>query len=140
MSTSMLLFSVLNCEAEYNYFNRELISITNKLEANTAKLEKQTKYEEQYNKAYDDALDPDKKISGVKDEGVVLSECQAAEYAHSKVRAYDENLLEELNDLDLSYSTRKTSLETQIEMIKGNKDTYKQQLGTSVQDTHLLNN
>ena len=49
MSTSMLLFSVLNCEAEYNYFNRELISITNKLEANTAKLEKQTKYEEQYN-------------------------------------------------------------------------------------------
>lgn len=138
MSTSMLLFSVLNCKAEHNYYTQQLVTMTNLLESNAAKLEQQTELETQYNKAYDDALDPNKKIAGVKEKDQVLTECQAAEYAHSKVRAYDESLLEELNELDLRYETRKASLETQIKLIETNQSSLESRLGSEAQKTNLL--
>ena len=138
-NTSAQLLNYLGTKADIAYATQQSIYWADKYEANNRRLEKQTKFEEQWNKYYDDALNPDKEIKGVKAKEEVLCECDAVDYADSKVTQYDEALKEELAELDVEYDTMKTMWEAELEVLNARAESEKQNLATSAQDTGLLN-
>jgi len=105
-------------------------------------LQKQIKYEEKWENAFDDAQDVDKtckignKTWKKKDE--VLSDAEADRYAHAKVSQYDEALSMELFERDIEYDTMKTMYETLLEELRAQEESTKQATSTAAQDTGLL--
>ena len=141
-NTAALLGTLLNTNADINYYVQQQIFWSNKYEANAAKLAEQVKYEEKWEKAFDDAKDADKtcKIGTVvwKNKDDVLSDAQADAYAHAKVTQYDEELKLELADLDIEYDTMKTMYETLLEKLRADQEGEKQATSTAAQDTGLM--
>ena len=142
MSTAAQLGTLLNTQADLNYYTMQLNFWSGKYEANSEKLQKQVKYEEKWQNAFDDAQDVDKtckvgtKVWKEKDQ--VLSDKQADAYAHAKVKEYDEELSLELAELDIEYDTMKTMYEALVTELQAQKESEKQSTATSAQDTHLL--
>ena len=95
-NTSAILGSLLMCNADINYLVSQQIHWSNKYDANQAKLSKYTKYEENWEKAYDNAMD-ETRTSELKWNGNTLAketaatEAQAISYADFKVAERDEN-------------------------------------------------
>ena len=144
MATAALLFNVECLNAQYNECAQQLLYWTSMYESNAAKLSVQTKQEELYMKAYDDAKDGTRK-SDLKMNGRVFiaketeaSDTLADQWAHYKAARYDEALKTELADLDIQYDAMKTMYETMMEKIKADMDPAKQATAASAQDTHLL--
>ena len=141
-NTAALLGTLLNTNADINYYVQQQIYWSNKYEANAAKLAEQVKYEEKWEKAFDDAKDVDKtcKIGTVvwKKKDDVLSDVDADRYAHAKVTQYNEELKLELADLDIEYDTMKTMYETLLEKLRADEEGQKQATSTAAQDTGLL--
>ncbi len=142
MSTAAQLGSLLNTQADLNYYTMQLNYWSGKYEANSEKLQKQVKYEEKWEKAYEDAQDVDKtcKVGNKtwREKDQVLSNEMADAYAHAKVEQYDEELSLELAELDVEYDTMKTMYEALVTELQAQKESQKQSTATSAQDTHLL--
>ena len=144
MSTAAQLGSLLNTQADLNYYTMQLNFWSSKYEANSEKLEKQVKYEEKWEKAYDDAIDNTGELKASCG-GVCIKVAEnntnkdlADRYAHAKVQQYDKELSLELAELDIEYDTMKTMYEALVTMKQAEKESQKQSTATSAQDTHLL--
>ena len=140
--TATLLGNYLNKNADYTYYSTQQIFYNNMYEANSAKLSKQSKYEEKWESAFDDAQNVDKtcKIGNTtwKEKDQVLSDAQADAYAHAKVKEYNEELSLELADLDLEYDTMRTMYDTLMQELQSQKESAKSATSTAAQDTGLL--
>ena len=139
-NTAALLGNLLNTNADINYYTQQSIFWNAKYEANSAKLEKQVKYEEKWESAFDSAIDNTKELTagGVKISDNNKNEMLADKYAHAKVKQYDEELSLELADLDIEYDTMKTMYDTMLEELRAQKETEKTATSTAAQDTGLL--
>ena len=139
-NTAALLGNLLNTNADINYYTQQSIFWNAKYEANSAKLEKQVKYEEKWESAFDSAIDNTKELTagGIKVSANNKNEMLADKYAHAKVKQYDEELSLELADLDIEYDTMKTMYDTMLEELRAQKESEKTATSTAAQDTGLL--
>ena len=137
-ATSMVLLSLLSTKSEISRLTLQEMMISSKYERNQSAMNKQLNLEEKYNDAIADAQDSDKTIDGWKKKGEVLSDARAEAYARSKVKYYDAEYLEELNDLDMRYDAMKTLCETQLEENKNLKTALEQQLQACAKDDGAL--
>ena len=140
-NTAALLGNLLCTNADINFYTQQQIFWSNKYEANAAKLAKQVKYEEKWVNAFDDALDSEKSISFrgfEKDKGEIKPEHWADEYAHAKVKEYNEELSLELADLDIEYDTMKCMYDTLLEEMRAQQESEKTATSSAAQDTGLL--
>lgn len=146
MSGAAQLGNLLNVTADLNYYTMQLNQWSAKYEANSEKLQKQVKYEEKWENAFEDATGCDKKIEWTdrtgrrweKAKDDVMSQSDADLYAHRRVSQYDESLSLELAELDIEYDTMKTMYEALVTQLQAEKDADKQSTATAMQDTHLL--
>ena len=138
-NTSAQLLNYLGTKADIAYATQQSIYWTDKYEKNQRHLNQQTKFEEQWNKHYDDAMDESKEIKGIKEKDVVMCESDAVDYANSKVTQYDEALKEELAEIDIEYDSIKTMWEAELEVLNNRAEAEKQNLATAAQDTCTLN-
>ena len=140
-NTAALLGDLLNTNADINYYTQQSIFWNAKYEANQAKLQKQIKYEEKWENAYDSACPADKDLkigSTVWVKEGNTNEVVAERYADRKVQEYDRELSEELAELDIEYDTMKTMYDTVLEELRAQKDAKKTATSTAAQDTCLL--
>ena len=139
-NTAALLGNLLNTNADINYYTQQSVFWNAKYEANSAKLEKQVKYEEKWESAFDSAIDNTKELTagGVKISANNKNEMLADKYAHAQVNQYNEELSLELADLDIEYDTMKTMYDTMLEELRAQKETEKTATSTAAQDTGLL--
>ena len=140
-NTSAQLLNYLGTKSDIAYATQQLIYWTDKYEANSKRLDKQTKFEQQWNDAYDKCYDLGEdetlEIDGRPFKGGC--ECDAVDYADLKVTHYDEALKDELAELDIEYETMKTLWEAELEVLNSRAEGEKQNLATAAQDTGLLN-
>ena len=139
-NTAALLGNLLNTNADINYYTQQSIYWNAKYEANSAKLQKQVSYEEKWESAFDAAIGNAKEL---KAGGVTVyegnkNELLADQYAHAKVKQYDEELSLELADLDIEYDTMKTMYDTLLEEMRAQQEAEKNATSTAAQDTGLL--
>ncbi|MBR6127367.1 hypothetical protein IKQ21_06750 [bacterium] len=136
------LGNLLSVNADINYYTQQSIFWNQKYEANQEKLEVQTKLEQKWEDAYDDAYSATKdiKMNGnvFIHEGEKHNMEKAKAYADWKVEKYDAELMEELSELDVEYDTMKTMYDTLLEELRAQKDADKQAVSTAAQDTGLL--
>ncbi len=139
-NTAALLGNLLNTNADINYYTQQSIFWNAKMEANSAKLEKQVKYEEKWQNAFDSAIDNTKelKASGIVVQAENQNEVIADAYAHAKVKQYDEELSLELADLDIEYDTMVTMYDAMLEQLRAQQESEKTATSTAAQDTGLL--
>ena len=139
-NTAALLGNLLNTNADINYYTQQSIFWNAKYEANSAKLEKQVKYEEKWESAFDSAIDNTKELTagGIKVSANNKNEMLADKYAHAKVKQYNEELSQELADLDIEYDTMKTMYDAMLEELRAQKETEKTATSNAAQDTGLL--
>lgn len=139
-NTAALLGNLLNTNADINYYTQQSIYWNAKYEANEAKLSKQVKYEEKWESAFDSAIDNTKelKAGGVTVAEGNRNEMVADNYAHAKVKQYDEELSLELADLDIEYDTMKTMYDSLLEEMRAQQEAEKTATSTAAQDTGLL--
>ena len=139
-NTAALLGNLLNTNADINYYTQQSIFWNAKYEANSAKLEKQVKYEEKWESAFDSAIDNTKELTagGIKVSANNKNEMLADKYAHAKVKHYDEELSLELADLDLEYDTMRNMYDTLMQELQSQKESAKSVTSTAAQDTGLL--
>ena len=139
-NTAALLGNLLNTNADINYYTQQSIFWNAKYEANSAKLQKQVKYEEKWESSFDAAIDNTSEMhaGGITVAKGNKNEMLADKYAHAKVKQYDEELSLELADLDIEYDTMKTMYDTMLEELRAQKDSEKQATSTAAQDTGLL--
>ena len=139
-NTAALLGNLLCTNADINYYTQQSIYWNAKYEGNCAKLEEQVKYEEKWESAYDSAIDNTKDLNAG---GVCVKEgnkCEALaeQYAHAKVKQYNEELSLELADLDIEYDTMKCMYDTLLEQMRAQQESEKTATSTAAQDTGLL--
>ena len=139
-NTAALLGNLLNTNADINYYTQQSIFWNAKYESNSAKLQKQVKYEDKWESSFDAAIDNTKELTagGIKVSANNKNEMLADAYAHAKVKQYTEELSLELADLDIEYDTMKTMYDTMLEELRAQKDGQKQATSTAAQDTGLL--
>ena len=141
-NTAALLGNLLNTNADINYYTQQSIFWNAKYEANSAKLEEQVKYESKWESAYDDAQNADKKCvvgnTTWKEKDQVLNATKADQYAHAKVKQYNEERSLELADLDIEYDTMKSMYDTMLEELRAQQESEKSATSTAAQDTGLL--
>ena len=141
-NTAALLGNLLSVNADINFYTQQSIYWNQKYEANQKKLEAQTKLEQKWEDAYDDAYSATKDIKMNKavfiQEGEQHNAEKAKIYADWKVEKYDEELMEELSELDVEYDKMKTMYDTLLEELRAQKDADKQATSTAAQDTGLL--
>ena len=139
-NTAALLGNLLNTNADINYYTQQSVFWNAKYEANSAKLEKQVKYEEKWQNAFDSAIDNTKDMSagGVTVKAGNNNEMLADAYAHAKVKQYDEELSIELADLDIEYDTMVSMYDTMLEQLRAQQESEKTATSTAAQDTGLL--
>ena len=139
-NTAALLGNLLNTNADINYYTQQSVFWNAKYEANSAKLEKQVKYETKWESAFDSAIDNTSEMhaGNVKVGKGNKNEMLADAYAHAKVSKYNEELSLELADLDIEYDSMKTMYDTMLEELRAQKESEKSATSTAAQDTGLL--
>ena len=139
-NTAAQLGNLLGVRADINFYTQQSIYWNGLYEANQEKLEKQIKYEENWEKAYDSAIDNTRELNcgGVRVCEGNQDQQVADAYAHAKVKHYDEALSEELAELDIEYDTMKTMYDTLLEELRAQESADKQAVSTAAQDTGLL--
>ena len=139
-NVAALLSNLLTLRADVNFYTQESIYWNAKYESNMQKLEKQTNLEEKWQDAFDSAIDNTKEL---KAGGVVVRENNqnediADQYAHAKVKKYDEDLSLELAELDIDYDTLKTMYDALLEEKRAQMESAKSAVSTGAQDTGTL--
>lgn len=142
-NTAALLGNLLSLNADINWYTTQQIYWSNKYEANAKLLNKQAKYEEKWENAYDSAMDPDKSRNLTAGnitvhKGDTVDEGDAERYANAKVSEYNEELYLELQDLDMEYDAMKTMYDELLTTLRADRDSAKQATTTAAQDTGLL--
>ncbi len=144
MSTAAQLGTLLNTQADLNYYTMQLNFWSAKYDANSEKLQKQVSYETKWENAFESAIDNTRELTAscngksIKVAVNNTNEELADKYAHAKVAQYDEELSLELAELDVEYDTMKTMYEALVTELQAQKESEKQSTATSAQDTHLL--
>ena len=139
-NTAALLGNLLNTNADINYYTQQSVFWNAKYEANSAKLEKQVKYEEKWESAFDSAIDNTTEMHA----GNITvakgnkNEMLADKYAHAKVKQYNEELSLELAEMDIEYDTMQTMYEAMLEQLRAQKDSENTAVQNAAQDTGLL--
>ena len=133
--------NVQSIQAEIAWYTREQIVINQKYEANLAKLEKQTRYETQWQNKFDSAINNDREINKC---GIYIPENNenedlAIQYADKMVDEYNAELLEELTETDMNYDSIKTMLDTVLEKKRSDLENARTMASTEVTDNCLLN-
>ena len=139
-NTATLLSTLLNSNADINYYTQQQIYWSGKYEANSAKLSKQVKAEEKWESAFDSAIDNTKELNcgGVRVNANNNNKQIADAYAHAKVKQYNEELSLELAELDVEYDTMQQMYETMLEPLRAQKEGQKTATQNAAQDTGLL--
>jgi hypothetical protein len=144
MSTAAQLGTLLNTQADLNYYTMQLNFWSAKYEANSEKLQQQVKYEGKWESAFDSALDNTRELTACSN-GKSIKVCVnntnedlADQYAHAKVKQYDEELSEELAELDIEYDTMKTMYETMIAQLDATEESEKSLTQKDAANTNLL--
>ena len=146
MATAALLSQLLALNNQITQYTQQQMYWSNKLDANSAKLAKQVKAEENYNKEYDKAKDGSRstalKMNGKEfiAKETEATDAQAKQWAKYKVGEYDEELSLELADLDLEYDSMKTMCDTLLEQLRAQKESLTNAVSTEASDTHELGN
>ena len=141
MSTVAGLLAELNAkQAAYNQATVQSILISRQYESAAAKMAKYTKYEEDWGKAYDDALD---NTSEKRCKDVIVpkdNQCEqlAFEYAEAKVPNHDPDELAEIADFESDLESLKTVIETEMELLKGQIEGIKTQLSENAGDNGMV--
>lgn len=138
------LGSLLNTYANIAALQQQQMYLENQQSKNAAQLQIQQKHEAAYEKAYDNAMGTTKDISFTDDMGYVIikasacEETQADRYAHFKVEQYNQELLLELSELDVEYTTLIEAIAVQIEAEDARKEQYKTGVSNGVADTAIV--
>ena len=140
-NTTAQLGNLLTTNADINYYTQQQIFWANKYEANTAKLQQQTKYYTKWESKFDSFMDTEKEIKWdgkTYAKGTSRCEEDADAYAHDQVEQYNEELSLELAELDVEYDTMKCMYETLIENLRAQQEKEKQSTSTAAQDTGII--
>ena len=110
---------------------------SNKYDANQAKLSKYTKYEENWEKAYDDCYGAEegKEVKINNTPFARQNDAEAIRYADLKVEERDEDYYLLLSDLDIEYDSLKTMYETLLETKRAEQEALKSAVSNAAQDT-----
>ena len=143
-ATAAQLLNYLNCKAQYNEYINQQIFWTRQYDNNSAKLSKYTKYEEDWENAFDDYMDPEKTcthngVTWAEKDSTPRYEYMAEQYADVVVEHRDEEMFLELQDRDMEYDSIKTMYDTMITKLEADLVAYKEELATSAGETELLN-
>ena len=100
----------------------------------------QNSWQDAYDKATDGTRSSALKMNGevFLDKEVAGTEAQATEWADYKAPTYDEDILEELEDLDVEYTQMQALFDTKIEEEKAEIEKLEQLTSEGAQDTGLL--
>lgn len=143
-TTAANLGTLLCTNSQIEEITRLQIHYSNLYTKNSEKLQAQVKYEEKWESEYDKAGDGQRSTALKMDNEVYLDkevageEWQCEEWANYKVSEYDEELSLELSDLDVEYETMKDMYDTLLQELNAQKDSEKQLVSSSAQDTGLL--
>ena len=147
MATAAALANLLSIEADINYYTQQQMFWANKYEANAAKLTKQTNYETNWTKAFDNAMDEsrstDLKMGNtvfIAKNTAAANEAIAEQWANYKEAHYDAQLKNELAELDVQYDSMKCMYETMLEQARSQKEAAQQLAQNNAQDNHTLGN
>ena len=140
MSTAASLASLLQHKSDLNYYTQQEIWYANKHTDMSAKVARYAKYEENWEKAYDECMyaeeGKEKKINGRT--YASGNEAAAEEYAYAKVQQRDEEVYLELTDQDMRYEEMQTMYDELCEELRAEIDSEKQLVSNNAQNTHLL--
>ncbi len=143
MSTAASLTHLLSLTSEINRLVLEQTINASKMERASEQVTRYTKWQNDWDKAYDDAINgpsKDLKMNGnifiAKDTPATKS--QAIKWANYKAPHADEDKLEYLTEMDDRYTTQKEMLDTLIQKLQAEKDAEKQLVATKAADTGLL--
>ncbi len=139
-NTAALLGTLLNTKADINYYTQQQVYWSGKYEANSAKLQKQVKYEEKWESAYDSAIDntKDLTVGGYTVKSGNQNTQVADAYAHAKVKQYNEELSLEYAELDIEYDTMQTMYDAMLQELRAQKDTENTAVQNGAQETGML--
>lgn len=140
-NTAALLAQLLTVKVSLANDIQMQVFYSNKLDANSAKLSVQTKAQNKWQKAFDNAMDSEKAIT---DHGFNYAKGQdrteemAEAYANAVAQQYDEELMNELEVLDIEYDTMNQFLQTVIEKERAEEQNLKEAVSNAAQDTGRL--
>lgn len=138
-ATAGLLLDLLIKNCMRDEYTSQQIYWSRMCDRNSVKLSKYTKYEEAWENAFDDYMDPSKtcKHDGVtyaiKDE-TERTECAAEQYANIVVEHRDNEILLECQELDIEYGTLKTTYDTLLTKLQEDINATKEQLSNAASD------
>ncbi|MCQ2754593.1 MAG: hypothetical protein MJ231_06060 [bacterium] len=136
---------LLTLQAEYNNDILEQMKWSQLQKNNASKLAAMERAQNAWQDAYDKASDCNRssalKMDGevFLDKEVAANEQQATQWADYKAPTFDEDILDELEDLDVSYTCTVELLNSKIELEKTEIENAKQLTSEAAQDTGLLN-
>jgi len=140
-NTAALLVHLLTIKRSIIEDTNMQVFYSNQLDKNSAKLAVQTKAETKWQKAYDDFMDPSKKINKYGfnyDKDTTRTEAVAEQYAQAAAKEYDEELMLELEELDIQYDTMKSYYDTMLQKENADKDAVEQAVEKAASDTGRL--
>ncbi len=138
MITSALLGSLLSEKANLAFYTIEQVKWSEKYAGIQKKVAAEEKNQAAYEKAYDAAINNNKelKAGGITVSANNINERIAEQYALAK-SGFQKEILEELNELDLQYSTMNTLYGTMIEETEAKVKSLESAVKTSCSDTGL---
>ena len=144
MTTSALLMSVLAHKADLNEYTKMQIYYANKHDTLSGQVSKYASWDQKWNEAYDEALNPTKKIKfqGVEYGTDANPEGMTPElaklYAYSKAPHYDETRYEILVEEDTEMEALNELYATLIEETKATVQAEEEKLAEYAKDTNML--
>ena len=139
MITSALLGSLLSEKANLAFYTVEQVKWSEKYAGIQKKVAAEEKKQAAYEKAYDAAMNNNKelKAGGITVSANNINERIAEQYALAK-SGFQEEILEELNKIDLQYSTMDDLYGSMIEQSKAKIKSLESPTSQAAQSTELL--
>lgn len=139
MITSALLGSLLSEKANLAFYTIEQVKLSERCDGIQKKVAAEEKKQAAYEKAYDAAMNNNKelKAGGVTVSANNINERIAEQYAHAK-SGFQEEILEELNEINIRYDTIRTLNDTMIEQSKAKIKSLESATSQAAQSTEIL--
>lgn len=139
MITSALLGSLLSEKANLAFYTVEQVKASERLAGIQQKVVAEEKKQAAFEKAYDAAMNNNKelKAGGITVSANNINERIAEQYAHAK-SGFQEEILEELNEINIKYDTIRTLNDTMIEQSKAKIKSLESATSQAAQSTEIL--
>lgn len=139
MITSALLGSLLSEKANLAFYTVEQVKASERLAGIQKKVAAEEKKQAAYEKAYDAAMNNNKelKAGGVTVSANNINERIAEQYALAK-SGFQEEILEELNEINTEYDTRNALYASMIEQSKSKIKSLESATSQAAQSTEIL--